>query len=626
MPTPSGHNPAWLRPLLLTGLLIATFFVYSQVPQFDFVSLDDGKYVSGNPHVLGGLTLDNVGWACTTVHASNWHPLTWISLMLDAEFGGTDPAVFHRTNMMLHAINAGLLFLVLSWMTRNIWPSVLVAALFAVHPLHVESVAWITERKDVLSTLFWILTLGAYVRYVRRPKAMTYAVTALTFALGLLAKPMLVTLPFVLLLLDVWPLQRFQARRCLLEKLPLLLLSAVSSVVTILAQSAGGAVRSLEVVPLALRVANAFVALAGYLLNAIWPVGLSVLYPYPREIDWPVTLLSFAAVATVTGLVMKAAIRRPYLPVGWFWYLGTLVPVLGLIQVGEEPMADRYTYVPLIGIYIIVAWGAAEFAKRRRTIVIAVALTALAMLSWTARVQTEHWRDTETLYRHATAVEPRNARALTGLGVELLQRGRADEAIDTLRAATAADPRYITARSNLAGALMRTGDLNGAVEHYRQALDLNPQKYDVLTNLGIVLTRQGAFDEAEAAFAEALRVEPDYPLALKGLGLLYARQGDFQRAVAPLSRAVETDPRDTSARMNLAIALTELGQFPRAESELRELLRLEPANAKAHKRLGVVLAQQGKLNDAVAAIEESLRLDPNQPRLREDLRRLRGLR
>ena len=362
---PPGRAELPRKPLLLAtgGLVLAVVLVYFQATGFSFVKVDDTTYVTGNPHVLGGLTWSGARWALVTFEASNWHPLTWISLMADAEIGGAGPRSYHVTNVLLHLASTLLLFHVLARATRSVWRSALVAALFAVHPLHVESVAWVAERKDVLSTFLGFLTIAAYLRYAGKPTPGRYAAVAATLALGLLAKPMLVTLPLVLLLLDYWPLGRITlplragegARRPLLEKVPLLALSAGSSAVTLAAQSSASA--TLGAVPLTTRLGNAAIACATYLGKAVWPVGLSIHYPYVQPVPAARVALSLAVLAAVTWLVARGASRRPYLVTGWLWYLVTLVPVIGFVQVGEQSMADRYTYVPLVGIFVMVAWS-----------------------------------------------------------------------------------------------------------------------------------------------------------------------------------------------------------------------------------------------------------------------------
>ena len=625
-----------LRLAILAGLTLAPLLVYSRVTTFDFAGVDDGTYVAANPHVLGGLTWDGTAWAFTSLDASNWHPLTWLSLMLDAEIGGPSPGVFHRTNVGIHVVNTLLLFVVFLRMTSRPWRSAFVAGLFALHPLHVESVAWITERKDVLSTFFWLVTMLAYARYAERPGAGRYLLVGSALALGLMTKPMLVTLPLVLVLLDFWPLGRWSPGRpgllaSVREKLPLLALAAASSAVTLVAQT--GAMRSLAAYPAPLRLANAVVSYGWYLRKSVWPSGLALLYPYDQDLSPLTVILSAAFLVAVSALAWFTATKRPYLAVGWLWYLGTLVPVSGLVQVGAEPMADRYAYVPLVGIFVAVAWGAPDLpgvgrwsAGTRRVVLGSAAALVLVVLGWNSRVQTGHWRDAETVFRRALDVRENNHRAHNGLAIELKRRGRTDEAILHMRETLRIDPEYVSGLANLGSMLVDAGRFDEAVVRYREALRLAPQDCDLRANLGIALTRQGSFDEAQAAFVEALRLDPDYVLTHKGFGLLLARRGDDVRALEHLERAVRGHPEDGGTRLNLAIVLMRLGRMDRAESELREILRRDPENATAHKRLGMVLTDRGAWDEAIREIEGSLRLDPAQPELRDDLRRLHELR
>jgi tetratricopeptide (TPR) repeat protein len=618
---------------LACGLLaVAVLVVYGQVTSFGFAGVDDSAYVAGNARVLAGPTLDGIAWAFTTFHASNWHPLTWLSLMADAAIGAGDPGTFHRTNLLLHLANTLLAFGVLVRMTGRTGPSAAVAALFAVHPLHVESVAWIAERKDVLSTTFWLLAMVAWVRWAERPSPRRYLAVALALAAGLLAKPMLVTLPFALVLLDVWPLGRAtpDARgiaRSLGEKLPLLLLAAASCTVTLAAQV--GAMRSLERFPLPLRAANAVTSWAWYLGKTVWPADLAVLVPYDRDPSAASVVLAVALVAAVSAVAWRQRAERPYLLVGWLWYLGTLAPVLGLVQVGAEPRADRYAYVPLLGIWTAVAWGVADLVRGRdrrvRILTGAVAAASIVLLAWTARAQVAHWRNAETLFRHAIAVHPEGHRARVGLAVELLRSGRTAEAIAELGQALAIAPDDVSALANLGAALLEAGQIDGAIERYRVAVGLAPDDHDLRANLGIALARQRRDDEAREAFREALLLDPEAPLAHKGLGLLLAQRGESEDALVHLTRAVEADPADSGSRLNLAIVLMRLEQLERAERELREVLRRDPASAVAHKRLGMVLTARGLWDEAIREIDTSLRIDPDQPELRDDLRRLREL-
>jgi Flp pilus assembly protein TadD len=565
--------------------------VYASVRHHDFVNFDDDDYVTANPVVLRGLTWHGVAWAFTTEHAVNWHPLTWLSHMLDVQLYGLDAGAHHLTNLLFHIGNTLLLFGLLHRMTGALGRSAFVAGLFAVHPLHVESVAWVAERKDVLSTLFWMLTLWAYIEYVKRPdlrqsSRRRYAAVLLFFALGLMAKQMLVTLPLVLLLLDFWPLGRVgigpnpaggwapardgwaTAGRLVWEKLPLLALAAASSIATFVIHQRGGAVIILSAIPLQLRIENALVSYVVYIGKMLWPAGLAVLYPYPQSLSaWSVAV-AFVTLTGISVAVIWAAPRRPYLPVGWFWYLGTLVPVIGLIQVGDQAIADRYTYIPLIGLFIIVAWGVPDLLVRwplRRVVLPKIALPAAACLvilacAITARGQLEYWEDSTTLWTHTLAVTTRNNIAHNNLGATLADQGKTDEAIAHYSEALRIKSDYADAHNNLGVALADQGKLDEAIAHYSEALRIKPGYSDAHSNLGIALADQGNLDEAIAQFTEALRINPDSAKAHNNLGVALASQGKLDEAIAQFTEALQVKPDYADARNNLELALARRGK------------------------------------------------------------------
>ena len=481
-PEPRRPPSRFVLALLLS---VATLAVFAQVVRFDFVDYDDNLYVTANPHVQEGLTLAGVRWAFTTFAAANWHPLTWISLMLDWSIGGPGARVFHLTNLILHLANVLLLFFLLDRTTDRRWPSAVTAALFAIHPLHVESVAWIAERKDVLSTLFLLLTIAAYVGFVERPGRVRRLAVVLLFALGLLAKPMLVTLPVLLLMLDAWPLRRKEPWRHLVdEKMPLLALSIASGVVTLVAQWRGGTVGSLAGYPLGVRVANAVVATATYLGQTIWPARLAVFYPHPGAslAAWTVAASAVALVA-LTLWTIRVRRSRPYLLFGWAWYLVTLAPVVGIVQVGWQARADRYTYIPLIGIFLGVVWAVSDRFADRPALLSSMASAAIVMLGIGAFVQAGYWRDSETLFRHALAVTVDNAVAHNDLGTALLRRQLLSQAQEHFAAAVRIDPAFAEAHSNLGVALGRQGRIDEAILEFRRALDLEPDYPDARRNL-----------------------------------------------------------------------------------------------------------------------------------------------
>ena len=497
-----------VQPLIISLVLIAaTFIVFWQVRHHQFVSFDDYRYVVENPYVVRGLTFRSVIWAFTATHASNWHPLTWLSHMLDCGLYGLNPGGHHVTSLLFHIASTLMLFLVLKQMTGALWRSGFVAALFALHPLHVESVAWVAERKDVLSTFFWMLTMWAYFRYVQRPGFNRYLVVLLSFILGLLSKPMLVSLPFVMLLLDYWPLCRFQFGQLMgngnsrmqrslssidrrssvfhliLEKVPFFVLSAISSFLTFYAQEKGGAIGSLAFLPLGTRIVNALVSYVSYIWKMIWPQHLALLYPYPERFPiWEVVGAGLLLVG-ISVLVMRAARGRPYLLVGWLWYLGTLVPVIGLVQVGAQAMADRYTYVPLIGLFIMVAWGLSDFLKgwryRRGVLAISagVLFSILMIVTW---VQVQYWENSIVLYKHTLEVTVNNYLIHNNLGIVFFRQGKYQEAANQYNEALRINPNSAEAHYNLGNAYLMIGDRGLALREYEILKTLNPSLANAL--------------------------------------------------------------------------------------------------------------------------------------------------
>jgi Flp pilus assembly protein TadD len=570
--------PWYLAAVVLATLVLS---IYWQVGGHDFVNIDDSLYVTENPVVLQGLAVEGVSWAISTFHAGNWHPLTWLSHMLDVELFGPSPGWHHRMNVLFHLLNTEFLFFVLWRMTGGPWRSVLVAALFGVHPLHVESVAWVAERKDLLSTLFWILTMGAYLGYVRRPGRGRYILVVVTFALGLMSKPMLVTLPFVLLLLDWWPLGRLVPpdaahvprwrisgsvlSRLLSEKVPLFLLSAISCAVTYRAQAEGGAVASLGHIPLGSRVANALVSYIVYLGNAIWPSSLAVYYPFPAALQantpaWKVVgaillLCGFSVVA------LRKARRAPYLAVGWLWYLGTLMPVIGLVQVGIQARADRYTYVPLIGIFVAIAWAMAPLLagrRYRRLVLGALAGGSLAALSMAAWVQAGYWHDSVTLLSRAVTVTDRNWFALNNLGFSHNGLGQYRPAIGRLREALSINPGDAEAWNNLGVSYYGLRQYREATAHFREAVRIKPDLSEAWNNLGASYRELGECQQAVGYLREAVRINPNYAEAWNELGVCYRRLGQDRQAIACFGEALRIRPGFPEARKNLAAGDSEL--------------------------------------------------------------------
>jgi tetratricopeptide (TPR) repeat protein len=565
----------------------------------DFVNYDDDLYVTRNPRVQQGLSWESVRWAMITDAASNWHPLTWLSHQLDWELWGAAPRGHHATSVVLHAVDTVLLFALLDGMTASPWRSALAAALFGLHPLHVESVAWIAERKDVLSTCLWLLTTLAWVHYTRRPGPWRYLAVVVGLALGLMAKPMLVTLPLTLLLLDYWPLGRLRRARDLgplvWEKAPLLLLAAAASVVTLLVQQ-----EVITPLPLATRLGNALLAYVGYLGKMLWPLHLAAIYPHPGRVAPGAVAASALLLGLVTAAVVWQRRRRPYLLVGWLWYVGTLVPVIGVVQAGAAAMADRFTYVPLVGVFVALTWLVPAAPAPR--LAAAVAGVVLALLAVQTRAQIGVWRDSATLFAHALAVDERNPVAHVNLGVELGVRGDLDGAVSHIERALELRPDLVVARIALGNMLMRRGRPEDAITHYRAAVAADPASARALTNLGYAQLQLGRLDEAIASLEAALRVDPDFPTAHNDLGMARARRGEADAARAHFERAVAVDPRYAEAHNNLAAMLLSAGRLEEALAHAARAVAVEPAFAEAHANRVAALIRLGRFADAWAAV------------------------
>lgn len=586
--------------IVILLLIIVTAAVYWQVRDHDFVYYDDQEYIFENRHVQDGLTMKGVRWAFTSTYASNWHPLTWLSHMADRQFFGPSPVGTHLVNVFLHILNSVLLMVLLFRMTGAFWQSAFVAALFALHPLHVESVAWAAERKDVLSGLFFLLTILLYVRHVELPGLCRYLASLVCFVLGLMAKPMLVTLPFVLLLLDYWPLKRFDPfplvrdaslvgqplRRLVMEKTPFFLFAVISSVATIIAQRSSMA--SVEHLPMAYRVGNAFISYAGYLKKMIWPTDLAVFYPLTPEYQtWRIAGTALLLI-TVTAFVILKSNKHPYFIVGWLWYGITLVPVIGIVQVGMQSMADRYTYIPLIGIFMMTAWGISEVVSRLPRIRIGAAaavvllLVVLSGLTW---LQAGYWKDSYSLFSRCIAVTKDNYFALGALGNVLVKQDRSAEALILL---------------------LKASELNGKDSEIQHAT-------------GIALSRLGRDVEAEAHILAAIRLNPNYARAYNDLGILIARRGDPRSAVEKFREAVRIEPDNTDFRYELGLSLAEAGQGDEAIAQYIEVLKQNPGYTKAHTNIGVALARQGNIVEAVKHFSLALDLSPADETARQNL-------
>ena len=609
--------------LILLGLAVVTFGIYAQVIGHRFIVLDDISYVEENPAVNRGVTLGGLAWAFTTFREGNWHPLTWIAHMIDSQIFGTFAGGHLLVNALIHTANTLLLFWLLLRTTHARWSSALVAALFALHPLHVESVAWASERKDTLSTFFGLLSLIAYTRYAEAPSIRRYAWTAVTLALGLLAKPMLVTWPFLMLLLDYWPLGRFAAvipseveaatqppqaarpgfqsrrttskltprgpstslgmtiKKLIIEKIPLFVLVAASAVVTSIAQSRAGAVRTFTEVPVALRLWNALVSYAKYLLRAFWPNDLAVFYPWPKGgiPAWQVIGAAVLLIGITAFCVFERKIRS-YLIVGWLWFMGTLVPVIGLVQVGGQTMADRYFYIPSIGLFIAIVFGLADIAERRRIapwVGAAMANVVVVVLATLTNAQIHRWTNSFTLFKHTLTVAPRNF-AIEG---------------------------------DLGYALQRSGQLDEAAAHFEKAIQIQPNDQMSQLYMGIARFHQGRVPEAIEHAQVAIHLQPDSAKAHNLLGMALAKQNRNEAALDEVRRAAELDPKDAEIRNNLGLTLARLGRAPEAVGEFHEALRLDPKNASAHSNLGLLLLASGKPEESILEFEAALQINPD---------------
>ncbi len=602
--------------LISIFLVVATLVVYWQVEGFEFLNLDDELYVTGNEHVTTKLTIDNIIWAFTGEHAFNWHPVTSLSHMLDYQLYGLNPAGHHLTNLFFHIVNALLLFLVLKRMTGAVWKSSFVAALFALHPLHVESVAWVSERKDVLSAFFWMLTLLAYTSYAEKKRNGRYLLILLFFILGLMSKPMLVTLPFVLLLLDFWPLRRLKPGHpndnfsnpktkkiadkeanifpLILEKIPLFALAIGASIATYIVQHKAGAVKSTETYPLLVRIVNALVSYIEYLKKTFWPEDLTVFYPH-AESALPVWkgVVCGVVLVCITTVVIRMVRRSPSLAVGWFWYLGTLVPVIGIVQIGAQAMADRYTYIPFIGIAIMVAWGLPELMAnwRHRDRMLAVSagilIPAMMALSW---AQANHWENNIKLYNHAIEVTDKKY------------------------------PSFAIIHYNLGAALYDKKELNEAISHYKEAIRLKPDYAVSHYNLGVTLGELMEIDAAISHYRDAIRIQPEYAASHNNLANALDKKMEFDEAVFHYKEAIKLKPNHAKTHYNLGRTLGKQMKLDEAIAHYKEAIRLKPGYAEAHNNLGSTLGEQGKFEDAIGHFTMAVKLDPGNVQAQNNLK------
>jgi tetratricopeptide (TPR) repeat protein len=618
------------------ALILSTLLVYWQVRNFDFVNCDDSVYIYENPHMSSGLTWDNVIWAFTTGYASFWHPMTWLSLMLDRQLFGPDPGWFHLTSVFLHLANTLLLFAVLKKMTGSLWRSAFVAAAFALHPMHVESVAWIAERKDVLSTFFLLLTLAAYTDYTKRPTVVRYIGTLVLFTLGLMAKPMLITLPFVLLLLDYWPLDRFELsqsvktsamqsrkstpsgsrytplHRIIMEKIPFLVLTIVFSVVTFLTQQKGGGLADITTIPLKDRFGNASLSYAAYIGRMFWPKDLAAHYPFSAHSiqSWQV-LLCFLLMAGVSLLTLRFWRSRKYLLVGWLWFVGTLIPVIGLVRFTNSSYADRFTYIPYTGLFIMIAWGLPELLSKwpQRRIALGLSMAVvLTTLGICAHRQVSYWNDSITLFSHAIEVTRDNYVAHYSRGSAYVELGRWQEAIEDFNQAISISPGYAEAYNGRGNVYGRSGRYQEAIEDFNQAISISPGHAEAYNNLGIAYGGLGRWQEAVDAYKQGMRIKPDYADAYYNLGNVYGKLGRWQEAIDTYKQGMRIKPDYAEGLYNLGAAYGGLGRWQEAIEAYKQGIKVNPNFAEARYNLAKALAGQGRYDEAIDQYRAALKL------------------
>ena len=670
------------RPSLVISLVLGlvTFALYLPIVRNGFVNYDDQGYITNNAHVSPGLSWPGMVWACQSTELANWHPLTWISHMADCQFFGLNPAGHHFTNVLFHTANTLLVFFLLKQMTRELWASALVAACFGWHPLHVESVAWASERKDVLSAFFWLLTMMAYVKYSRKPGAARYLLALALFACALMSKPMVVTLPCVLLLVDFWPLNRWApaggkaepqfsnqkpggpwrtAAVLVLEKLPFFALALADCCLTFLAQKNGGAVLSVSALPFSYRLGNALWSYLRYVSSTLCPTGLSVIYPY--RVQLPVGLVTVSIVLLViwSGLFLLWRKKFPYLLVGWLWFLGTLIPTIGLVQVGAQSMADRYMYIPSIGLFLLLVWSVKDLIRLRpplRNVCLFMGTVALALCLVATSVQISYWRNTMTLFTHAIKVTGDNSVAYYCLGTAYLEAGDRTDALALFKRSVEIEPNYYPAQYDFGRMLLADGDYHGALSHFDSAKNLAGQNAKLESNMGQLLLRSGRntesltylrtaaqlepnspenhyylglalentthADEAILEFSNALRLQPDYPDARYGLAAALTTAGRTNEAIAQYQIEIQQHSKSPEAHYNLGLAFLDNHQFADAEKEFSIELQLSPAELKAHYRQAQAFAGEHQFTEAVAQYREALRILPDFPDAKKELNTL----
>lgn len=628
--------------MIFAVLVILIIAIYGQTISFDFINLDDNRYVYENPAVKAGLMWETVKWAFWAFHSANWHPLTWLSHMLDVKIFGLNAGGHHAVNVIFHLINSVLAFTVFRKMTGGLWQSAILAALFAVHPAHVESVAWISERKDVLSTCFWFLTMFAYLRWNEegsKLKSPYYFATILLFALGLMSKPMLTTLPFVLLLCDFWPLDRLKfewksIRQLVIEKIPLFALSAVSGYITVLAQRSGGAFESLDYLPLGTRFVNAIVAYAKYVATLFYTTDLAVWYPYDRDLDPLQITAAVLLLAAISALCIWQMHSQKYLLMGWLWFIGTLVPVIGIVQVGSQSMADRYTYVPFFGLFVMLIWGVSDLFKKfaiDQKITLALFGVAILIFSVVSYGQTSFWSNNETLYKHTLAVTKDNYLISHNLCYTLTFENRFDEAESYCRDALRVMPDYSNVFNTLGILELKRGRLAESEQNFSEVLRLTPENALGYANIAVVQSLQGKPEEAEVNLEKAVRLSGNSVSAhswinsLNDVAYAYTKKNDHEKASVNFARILRIDPNNLPARANLAFALSKLDRNEEALKLIETVVQIDPNNAVGYNIYGLILLGQNRNADATDKFEKALELKPDFAEAAENLKQARRL-
>ena len=624
------------RVLILVLLAVGTLAVYWPVLKYDFVKYDDDKYLIENPRIKAGITTESVTDAFIKPHYSMWHPLTTLSYLLDYELFGFSASWFHGVNLAFHVACVLLLFWVLQWATGSIWPSAFVAAIFALHPLQVESVAWIAERKNVLSGFFSLLTIGAYVLYSRRPGILRYLLVFFIFALCIMTKPMVVTLPCVLLLMDYWPLERLNFKdsqntlalsgRLIAEKIPLFLLVGVLCVITFTAQKGGGVMSGLEKLSLNARVANTLNSYVIYMAKLFWPTNLAVFYPHPGgNYSVPKVVVFAVLLVLLTVLLVFILYRRKFPAVGWFWYVGTLIPVIGLVQVGAQARADRYMYMSMIGLLFIVAWTAAELVQRWPGVRVATSLLGVVLVAASAtvtRMQLTHWKDSISLFRHAVEATSNNAVMHNNLANELKEQGKTEQAILHFQRSLQIKANSAEVHNNLGNAMIKQGRNDTAIKHYKEAIRLKPKFAVAHYNLGLSFYNNKQFEDAISAYRQAVELKPNYADAWCNLGIAQADFGDFEHAVDSFRQAIAIKPDFVVAHGRLGLALARLNKIEQAIEQFEIVLRARPDDYEMHFNIGFLFESNGKSQKAIDHYRRSVEINPEEQKARQGLERL----